>query len=287
VTTDRPHPVIFFLSDYGTDDEFVGVVHAVLHRLAPQVAVIDLSHQVPPFEVAAGAAMLVRCAPHLGTGVVLAVVDPGVGTGRRAVAIGTGARADDAPHWLVGPDNGLLVPVAQALGGVDRAVDLTGSGGVGGTFDGRDLFAPVAAHLALGGDPGALGPDLDPDHLQVAPPARGHPDPPADDQIGGITATVLWVDRFGNVQLDLRPDHLAAAGLAPGDVVGVAVGRDAVAGRARWVRAFAALDPGELGMLVDANGHIALVCDRAAATCLLGAPGPGDRVRLIPERPAP
>jgi S-adenosylmethionine hydrolase len=219
--------------------------------------------------------------------VVLAVVDPGVGTGRRAVAIGTGAHADQGPHWLVGPDNGLLLPTAEAWGGVVRAVELTGSEGLARTFDGRDLFAPAAAHLTLGGDPGDLGPDLDPAGLEAGPVAADRPGRVASDTPGGITAVVLWVDRFGNVQLDLRPDDLATAGLSPGDAVEVAVGRDAIAGRARWVAAFAELDPGELGMLADANGRMALVCDRAPATGLLGGPGPGDRVRLVPERPAP
>src|SRR5689334_2966144 len=119
VQPDDPAAAVFFLSDYGTADEFVGIVHAVLHSRAPGVAVIDLGHEVPPYDVAAGASMLVRCAPYLGAGVVLAVVDPGVGTERRGVAIeavGTG------PSWLVGPDNGLLVPLAAALGGAQRVI---------------------------------------------------------------------------------------------------------------------------------------------------------------------
>ncbi len=116
-----PVPAVYFLSDYGTADEFVGVVHAVLFRLAPELRVIDLSHQVPPFDVVAGAAMLVRAAPHLGSGVVLAVVDPGVGTERRGVALTT---ASSGPRFVVGPDNGLLLPMADALGGVRSAVAL-------------------------------------------------------------------------------------------------------------------------------------------------------------------
>ena len=152
-------PAVFFLSDYGTADEFVGVVHAVLHRRAPGVAVIDLSHQIPPFDVAAGSALLVRAGPHLGAGVVLAVVDPGVGTDRRAVAL---ELASGPPRWMVGPDNGLLVPLATSSGGVRTAVALDparlGPAAPPGTFDGRDVFAPAAAHLVTGGAAGRSGP---------------------------------------------------------------------------------------------------------------------------------
>ena len=187
--TGRAAPAIYFLTDYGTTDEFVGVVHAVLHRLAPRVPVIDLSHQVSPFDVAAGAAMLVRCAPFLGPGVVLAVVDPGVGTARRAVAIGLGgASGKETPTWLVGPDNGLLVPLATTYGDIESMVVIDrdspalrprgsfGPDGSGPTFDGRDVFAPAAAHLLLGGDPMALGTPADPDvtgsHRPRPPPGR-------------------------------------------------------------------------------------------------------------------
>ncbi len=154
MTAGPPPPAIFFLSDYGTADEFVGVVHAVLHRRAAGVTVIDLSHQVPPFDVAAGGSMLARSVPHLGPGVVLAVVDPGVGTGRRAVAVAVTAAARAAamapgsprppesshrlgPTWLVGPDNGLLVPAADALGGAVRVIELRA-----GTATGQPGFGP-------------------------------------------------------------------------------------------------------------------------------------------------
>ena len=153
------NPAIYFLSDYGIADEFVGVVHAVLHRLAPTSTVIDLSHLVAPFDVQAGADLLERSLPHLGPGVVLAVVDPGVGTARRAVAVAV--ESVDGPQWLVGPDNGILLPAADALGPVTRAVGLearalaigrtASPGPAGATFDGRDLFAPAAAHLAQQG----------------------------------------------------------------------------------------------------------------------------------------
>jgi hypothetical protein len=295
-----PAPAIFFLSDYGTADEFVGVVHSVLHRLAPTRPVIDLSHQIPPFDVAAGGAMLVRCAPFLGAGVVLAVVDPGVGTSRRGVAIGV---TGDGPRWLVGPDNGLLMPMAALLGGVDRAIVLdrrrssphrTGSALWGNTFDGRDVFAPAAAHLIMGGTAEALGTGVDPSSLATAPAPPPHHDrfEPSPDGSAVVT-TVTWVDRFGNVQLRLRPEVLEGLGLPVGGTALVTVeGEDGPPGdgdpprparrptEVRRVSAFGELAGGELGLALDSSGRIALVVDRASAALLLRIRGPGETVRI-------
>ena len=292
-----PTPAIYFLSDYGVADEFVGVVHAVLHRLAPSSTVIDLSHLVAPFDVRAGADLLERSVPHLSRGVVLAVVDPGVGTGRRAVALAVASRT--GPEWLVGPDNGLLLPAAGVLGAVTRAVEL-GSGGpsgtaqgapssvrAGATFDGRDVFAPAAAHLALGDDPAQLGPDLDPATLVQL----------GDRRPGGRAATgsgpttgwsdVGWIDRFGNAQLQLTSEALSELGLAPGGAARVRVraddGNPGPPWVARWVGAFAELHPDEVGIMVDANGRPALVLDRSSAARRLGLAGPGSQVEITPD----
>ncbi len=315
---------VFFLSDYGGADEFAGVVRAILFRSAPDVTVIDLSHEVPPFDVAAGADMLVRCAPYLGAGVVLAVVDPGVGTARRGVAVHVAGPPDAAargiasagPTWLVGPDNGLLVPAAALLGGADRVFELTrprdhatstGEGPVesstghhGATFDGRDVFAPAAAHLVRGGDPDAIGvsvPTAGLATLTARGPAEGAS---ATGQGTALVASVTWIDRFGNVQLDLGVADLDGLGLAPGgwaDVQlepapGTTGGVRAARGHpfaARRVRSFAELEPGELGVLIDSNGHVALVFDRASAAGALGFAGPGShpvvRLRLAGDDP--
>ncbi len=282
-----PAPAIFFLSDYGTADEFVGVVHAVLHRLATGVVVIDLTHQVRPFDVASAARVLVRCAPSLGPGVLLAVVDPGVGTDRRGVAVAVeGLGSTPGPGWLVGPDNGLLVPAADALGGAIRVVELAASTS---TFDGRDVFAPAAAHLVGGGDPSLLGPDIDPRGLVEADETIV--DVGLVDDPGGppsVLAPVTWVDRFGNVQLRLSPVALAALGTGPGGIVRISVGAQRpssadLAEAARWVTAFAQLDVGELGVLPDANGAVALVLDRASAAHRLGIGEPGTPVRIWSE----
>jgi S-adenosylmethionine hydrolase len=289
------HPAaVYFLSDYGTADEFVGVVHAVIHRLAPTVAVIDLSHQIPPFDVAAGASLLERSVTHLGAGVVLAVVDPGVGTGRRGVAVGVAPQAGrpgpvatetvPSPTWMVGPDNGLLTGAAEALGGpvrvVELAADRAGAATTASTtFDGRDVFGPAAAHLALGGDPARLGSDADPRSLEVLP--SGGPSPPRQGQVRGrsVVARVEWIDRFGNVQLALRPEDLTGVGVTPGGPARVAVrsagpggGGDPVPDAwspARWVQAFGELRPEELGLITDATGSIALVVDRDSAALRL------------------
>ncbi|MGD0311629.1 MAG: SAM-dependent chlorinase/fluorinase [Acidimicrobiales bacterium] len=290
-------PAVYLLSDYGTADEFVGVVHAVLHRLAPSVPVIDLSHQVPPFDVAAGAAMLVRSALHLGAGVVMAVVDPGVGTGRRAVAVGVDSRG---PSWLVGPDNGLLVPLGQALGGMRAAFDLDPGPrhdrGPTATFDGRDVFAPAAAHLVGGGRPGELGPEFDP--LTLVPlPSVPVARPEADGS--GVVTGVDWIDRFGNAQLQIGPSTLVELGLSVGAVAWVTVQPAAPGGAgsgatvragpsrpARWVGGFGQLDPAELGLLIDANGRMALVLDRASAASALGVAGGGGTVRIAVAPPS-
>lgn len=337
----HPSQAIYFLSDYGTVDEFVGVVRAVLYRLAPAVPVIDLSHEVPPFDVGSGAAMLVRCAPHLGAGVVLGVVDPGVGTARGALAIRIGAErerptgpttrlpAPIGPRWLVGPDNGLLTPMAEALGGADMAIALgRADSPLGGTppdrrgadahrsgpsFDGRDLFAPAAAHLAIGGDPAVLGPTVDPAALVPgAEQPHGSKDRGSgagEGRPGGtgpLETSVMWIDRYGNVQLRLPPEALEGIGLRPGDMTvvtlatgsdvdrGVQAGRAAGAGdtrrrfghstSVRWVRTFGELAGDELGLIVDANGQMALVLDRASAAGRLGLSGTGREVRILLER---
>ena len=284
-------PAVYFLSDYGTVDEFVGVVHAVLHGAAPSVAVIDLSHQVPAFDIAAGAAMLVRTAPHLGPGVVLAVVDPGVGTDRRGVALEV---PDGGPRWLVGPDNGLLLPLATSLGGVRAAFALHPVGGRSPrTFDGRDVFAPAAAHLALGGEAGVIGEPVGAATLQPVPdggpPVRADPEAGTPAGIGGVLrAEVTWIDGFGNVQLTARPEALSAIGVAMGSTVVLAVVSAENGGGergdrrivARRVKAFGRLDRGEFGLLDDANGLVSLVLDRASAAQVLGLPGPGVAVDI-------
>lgn len=272
-------PTVFFLTDYGLADEFVGVVHAVLRRLGPSIGVIDLTHGIAPFDVRGGAESLRRALPHLGPGVVLGVVDPGVGGDRRGVAV-----LSSAGRWFVGPDNGLLVPALEDDGGAVRAISLAKPADAPATFDGRDVFAPAAAVLALGGNPAALGSPLAPGTLvALAPPLVER------SEEGGrrrLRAEVVWCDHFGNLQLAVAGGDgppLVAAGDGPSDgagrpaaprtlAVGVRVGDREFA--ARRVGTFSALGEGELGLLVDSTGRLALaVCEGSAAAMTGGRSG--------------
>ncbi|HWC09658.1 MAG TPA: SAM-dependent chlorinase/fluorinase [Acidimicrobiales bacterium] len=268
---------VSFLSDYGLVDEFVGVVKAVIRAFAPEATVLDVTHQVAPHDVRGGSLVLARSIQYLPAGVVLAVVDPGVGTDRRAVAVEVGDDDPDGPgrSVLVGPDNGLLAPAVALAGGARRAVALTNPAyhlpTPGPTFAGRDVFGPVAAHLCTGVELDELGEAVDPYSLVpgIVPLSR------AED--GAIEAEVLWVDRFGNAQLNLDPDDLAAMGspvvLRMGDR-----SRSAVR-----VGTYAELGPGQVGLVVDSYGLLAISLDRRSAAEELHL-APGDLVRLEPAQ---
>jgi S-adenosylmethionine hydrolase len=261
----RP-PFVSFLSDYGRTDEFVGVCHAVMLDIAPQLRIIDVTHDIPAFDVRAGALALVRAVQYLPEGIVLAVVDPGVGTDRRCLAV----EVDNAV--LIGPDNGLLAPAVTMLGGPRRVHELTNTQfqlpAPGPTFAGRDIMAPAAAHLATGVPISVLGDEVDP--VQLTPALVPLPD---DEGEGRITGEVLWVDRFGNCQLNVAPEQLNAAGAREGDALEVTVSDAAgvrTGRRARWVRAFAQAKPSELVVLVDSYGMCTLALDRRSAAADLG-----------------
>jgi S-adenosylmethionine hydrolase len=265
-------PTVFFLSDYGLSDEFVGVVHAVLARLAPGVRVIDLVHDLAPFDVRGGASALVRALPYLGPGTVLAVVDPGVGTGRRAVAVEAGPA--DSRRVFVGPDNGLLMAAVEAAGGPVGAVALDRPGAGAVTFDGRDVFAPAVAAVCRGEPVESLGTAVEPARLvRLAPPVAEITAEPAGRTT--LRAEVTWIDRFGNVAL------AAAAGALPepgtvftvyGTVDGGASGQ--------VVRAFGDLADGALGALGDSSGAAALLVAQGSAAARLGL-RPGSVVRVV------
>jgi len=207
---------ITFLSDYGLDDNFVGVCRGVLAGIAPSARVIDISHAVSPQDVRQGATVLAQSVPFMPTAVHLAVVDPTVGTRRGSVVIEAGGSV------LVGPDNGLLVWAAEALGGVKRVHALTNTAyqlpRVSKTFHGRDVFAPAAAHLAAGLDPAELGAEVDPAALRQLAPSRSRVD---DDHIHG---EVVIVDHFGNIALNVKREELESVGVVIGDRVEVRIG---------------------------------------------------------------
>ena len=266
-------PFVSFLSDYGYADEFVGVCKSVMLSLVPDLQIIDITHDLPPHDVRAGALTLVRAAQYLPDGgIVLAVVDPGVGTDRRLVGV-------EVEHGiLLGPDNGLLAPAVAILGGAQRVVSLTSTEhqlpAPGPTFAGRDVLAPAAAHLAAGVDLSELGDEVDPAGL-----VPGLVSLPQHDEGGAIRGEVWWVDRFGNCQLNVDPDELRAHGAEPDQAVEVRFGDQARS--ARWVHTYADAKPAELVLLVDSYGLLSLALDRgsAAAECKLA---PGSGVTLVP-----
>ncbi|HEX9968716.1 MAG TPA: SAM-dependent chlorinase/fluorinase [Acidimicrobiales bacterium] len=264
----RHHDTVSFLSDYGHADEFVGVVKSVMRTLAPHTTVVDITHDVPPFDVRAGSLALVRSVQYLAPGVVLAVVDPGVGTDRRAVAVEVG----DGEGVLVGPDNGLLASAVAMVGGATRAVELADPEyhlpAPGPTFAGRDIFGPVAAHLCNGVDLAEFGPLVDPITLRpgVLPIPR--------EEGGVVHAEILWADRFGNLQLNVSPEEIEALG----ERVTLRWGQDQVRTAAR-AAAYGDIKPGAVGLVVDSYGLVSIAMDRLSASEQLKL-RPGDGVSL-------
>jgi S-adenosylmethionine hydrolase len=268
-------PVITFLSDYGLADEFVGICHAVMVAICPEARVIDVSHGIPRHDVRAGALILRGMVAFTLAGAVhLAVVDPDVGAQRRAVAL----RAADG-RAFVGPDNGLLWLAAEASGGVVESVDIARSPlrlePVSATFHGRDIFAPVAAHLAAGTPIAEVGDPCDPDdlvRLELRAPRF------LDD--GTVEASAIYVDRFGNVQLNVEHEELARSALKLGRALELDVGSGSVH-RATFARTFAEVEPGALLVYEDAARRLAVAVSHGDAARRLGV-GVEDSVRIRP-----
>ena len=264
---------ITFLSDYGLDDEFVGVVHGVIAGICPEARVIDISHGVPRQDVAVGAAMLTRALPYVPAGVHLAVVDPEVGARRRAVALRTASE----DRLLVGPDNGLLVPAAEQFGGVAEAVEISASSWrlepVSATFHGRDLFAPVAARLASGEPLASAGAPLEASELVA--PERTAP----RHEAGVLIAHVVATDTYGNAVLDATHADLVERGLRLGDPIAARTGSRRIRGVV--ARTFSDVGAGALLLYEDASDALALAVNGGDAAALLGVTT-GDEVRLEP-----
>jgi S-adenosyl-L-methionine hydrolase (adenosine-forming) len=257
-----------FLTDYGLEDGFVAACHGVAARIAPAARIIDITHLVQPGDVRRGAAVLAQTVAYLPPAVHVAVVDPGVGTARRAIAVLAG------DSILVGPDNGLLSWAIATLGGKE-AVQLTNGElwlhPVSATFHGRDIFMPVAAHLTAGLELTEAGEQISLDDLVVlpAPTSRLHD--------GAAEGEVMSVDRFGNVQLSIPAADAGRLGIGIGSPVIVRCGRRHFT--VPYLDTFAAGAPGEIVAFTDSAGLISLAINAGDAAQQLGLP-PGAHVRI-------
>jgi hypothetical protein len=267
-------PWITFLSDYGLQDDFVGVCRGVIARICPQARVIDLTHGVSRHDIRSGAVILREALPYVPAGVHLAVVDPDVGAERRAVALGL---ADE--RLLVGPDNGLLSLAAEAGGGVVQAVDIARSRfrlePVSATFHGRDIFAPVAAQLAAGASLAEAGDPFDPDELvtiELPGPRR---------EGGALVAPVRYVDRFGNLQLGAGHEDLADSGLKLGHMATIELDGGGVH-EAHYVRTFADAGRDQLLLYEDAQRRLSIAVSHGDAAARLGL-AVDDELRIRPR----
>jgi S-adenosyl-L-methionine hydrolase (adenosine-forming) len=253
---------VTFLSDFGLQDDFVGTCHGVIKRIAPDAQIVDITHGIEPQAVLQGAVVLANTLPYMPDGVHLAVVDPGVGGTRRGLAL-----RDTKGRLYVGPDNGLLVPAAEKLGGISAAWQLTNAGymlrPVSRTFHGRDVFSPAAAHLATGVDPAELGPEVEPASLV----RLELPEPEVGEAM--IRATVLYVDHFGNVQLNLSRADVESAGILPGRLVELDLGVDRYYATA--ARAFSDVRPGDIILYEDSYENIAVAITHGNAAEMLSA----------------
>jgi hypothetical protein len=264
-----------FLTDFGLEDGFVAACHGVAARIAPATRVIDITHLVPPGDVRRGAAVLAQTVPAMPPAVHVAVVDPGVGTARRGVAI------EAKGGVLVGPDNGVLSWAITALGGANRAVQLTNDAlwnrPVSPTFHGRDIFMPVASHLVTGTSLTEAGTEVDVGELVLlAAPTSRMLDREAEGE-------VLSVDRFGNVQLSIPSTAAADLGIEIGSPVIIRCNRRELS--APYLETFGSAAPGKLIAFTDSAGLISLAVSNGNAAERLSLP-PGARVRIAAGIPA-
>jgi S-adenosyl-L-methionine hydrolase (adenosine-forming) len=260
---------ITFLTDFGLKDDFVGTCHGVMKRIAPEAQIIDITHGIPPQAVLQGALVLSSTIAYMPVGVHLAVVDPGVGGPRRALAL-----ADREGRRYVGPDNGLLLPAARRAGIVgahELANPEYALETISRTFHARDLFAPAAAHLARGVPIEELGPPLDPESLVTL----DLPKPQLGD--GVALATVLYIDSFGNIALNLTREDVERIDIVSGTRVELEHSGERY--YAVSARTFADARPGDIILYEDSYGNMSVAISRGSAARMLHA-APGQRIRV-------
>ena len=263
---------ICFLSDFGFADDFVGTCKGVMLSIAPGVAIVDLTHEVPGFGIEVGAEVLQHAGRYMPEDAIyLAVVDPGVGTERWTLAL----RAESGA-FLVGPDNGLLVPAAEALGGILEAVRLTNERyhvhPVSNTFHGRDVFAPAAARLAAGVELSSLGEAVDPSSLV----SLSLPGVEKEHAGKGVTARIISVDRYGNARLSVMQEE---SGLEYGAALRIDTGDGEMP--VRYLETFGSANAGELVLVPDSHWRLSLAINKGNAAHALGLKV-GGRVRMTP-----
>ena len=252
---------VTFLSDFGLQDDFVGTCHGVIKRIAPETQIVDITHGIPRLQILQGALVLANTVPYMPVGVHLAIVDPGVGSQRRALAL-----RDEEGRLYVGPDNGLLVPAAERAG-IAAAHELADPRyaleSISRTFHGRDLFAPAAAHLSLGVALEELGPPLAVDalvRLDLPEPEIGR---------SRVGACVLYVDSFGNIALNVTREHATRVGIVPGTQVELELGGERV--YAVVARTFADARPGDLILYEDSYRNMSIAISGGNAGEMLQA----------------
>ena len=261
-----------FLTDFGLQDDFVGTCHGVIKRIAPEAEIIDITHGIPAQAVLQGALVLANTIPYVPVGVHLAVVDPGVGGSRRPLVL-----RDAEGRLFVGPDNGLLLPAAEKAG-IEDAYELANPAyaleSISRTFHGRDLFAPAAAHLANGVPPTELGPPIHPDalvRLDLPEPRVGE---------AAIDATMLYVDSFGNIALNLTRDDVERIGLVPGSRVELELSGERYYAVA--ARTFADAGRGDVILYEDSYRNMSVAISGGSAAAMLHA-HPGRTIRIRPR----
>lgn len=246
---------ITFLTDYGLENKFVGVCHGVMAGIAPDARVLDVTHLVPRGNIAHGAEVFRQAIRYLPEAVHLTVVDPGVGTSRKAIVLAVG------DNLMVGPDNGILIPAAEELGGVDAAFEATNTefflNNMSATFHGRDVFSPVAAHLRAGISPTKLGPRIDPGTL-VRLPA------PVRRAVGDtVHGQVVIEDRFGNLQTSLSRAFLEDARMTIGAELRLEANGNVT--ELPYVHTFGSVGEGQLLAHIDSADRLAIAVNLGSA----------------------
>ncbi|HZD59342.1 MAG TPA: SAM-dependent chlorinase/fluorinase [Anaerolineae bacterium] len=262
---------IGFLSDFGLEDEWVAACKGVMYQISPLSIILDISHEIPPFNIQKGALVLAASLPYCPVGVYMAVVDPGVGGSRRPLAVKVG-RGD----ILIGPDNGLLILAAEKLGGIELCVEITNRQymleSVSPTFHGRDIFAAAAAHLSNGVDIAAVGPQVDPALL------TGVPWPKPVIEPGRITCQIIDIDRFGTLRLSIDAPGFKELGISIGGSLWAKV-----SGHRHlmpFVETFEAVSAGEFLVIIDSANWVSIAQNLGSAAQQLGA-SIGDEAILV------